>query len=541
LGQARPSRIWRYDCRRQPLLFADSYPGERSSAAFRYALRSGGAGAARFVQHAIHASQHAKSISNVEHEQEEASLAGISKWVKKMGSTHAADLAFLLGDESRVITEPQVVEQLSKDFYWYSPVLRKQLDGKLGELVILPLNAAEIQNVLRYCYANNLPVTVRGAGTGNYGQAVPLQGGVVLDLTRMDRIEAISADGVAVCQPGVRLGVLEIEGRKAGWELRCYPSTIIKASVGGFLGGGSGGIGSVAHGGLRDFQTVRAIEVVTMEPEPRVVLHEGEAVHEILHAWGTNGIITRIWLALTPAVEWSQCVVAFDSYDSAFDFSEAIANGEKWTKRLVTTFEWPIPSFFTPVRQYAPEGKSLIFFMIASEHCAALESEARDAGGSVTYSGAYLGLNTRPLLSDYTWNHTTLWAMSSDEAYTYLQCGFDPVKVREQMRRLRERFGHEILFHMEFMKNGEGRMIPGAIPLVYYTTEERLNEIIDFCREIGVFVANPHVNNVEGGGRYRADNAQLLAKRRYDPKGLLNPGKMITFHAEAAATGVTTK
>ena len=77
--------------------------------------------------------------------------------------------------------------------------------------------------------------------------------------------------------------------------------------------------------------------------------------------------------------------------------------------------------------------------------------------------------------------------------------------------------------------------------MVYYTTEERLNEMIDFCREIGVLVANPHVNNVEGGGRYRADNVQLLAKQRYDPKGLLNPGKMVTFHSESAAAGATTK
>ena len=61
--------------------------------------------------------------------------------------------------------------------------------------------------------------------------------------------------------------------------------------------------------------------------------------------------------------------------------------------------------------------------------------------------------------------------------------------------------------------------------MVYYTTEERLNEMIDFCREIGVLVANPHVNNVEGGGRYRADNVQLLAKQRYDPKGLLESGQ----------------
>src|SRR5580704_10952219 len=449
-----------------------------------------------------------------------------------MDPKHIAELRSLAGDPSRVILNPQIVEQLSRDFYWYSPVLRKQLDGKLGEVVVQPLAAAEIQKILRYCHASNIPVTARGAGTGNYGQAVPLEGGVVLDLSRMDRIEEIQAEGVAVCQPGVRLGELENEGRKTGWELRCYPSTIIKASVGGFLGGGSGGIGSVAHGGLRDFQTVRALEVVTMEPEPSVVFHEGEAVHEILHAWGTNGIITRIWLALTPAVEWSQCVVAFDTFDTAFDFSEKVATNPSWAKRLVTTFEWPIPSFFTPVRQYAPEEKSLIFFMIATEQLSALETAARQSGGEVTYSGAYYGLRTRPLLSDYTWNHTTLWAMTADEAYTYLQCGFDPVTVREQFRQLKERFGKEILFHMEFMKNGAGEVIPGAIPVVYFVSEARLNELIDFCREIGVFVANPHVNNVEGGGRYRPDHVQLLAKQRYDPKGLLNPGKMVTFESQ---------
>ena len=454
-----------------------------------------------------------------------------------MDSVHAIAIASLLGPDSHVLTHPQVVERLSRDFYWYSPVLRRQLDGKVGDLVVQPLTVPEIQSVLRYCHAHDLPVTTRGAGTGNYGQAVPLQGGLVLDLSGMDRIEAIQPDGVAVCQPGVRLGVLENEARTVGWELRCYPSTIVKASVGGFLGGGSGGIGSVAHGNLRDFNTVRAFEVVTMEAEPRVVLHEGEAVHEILHAWGTNGIITRIWLALAPAVEWSQCVVAFDNFDRAFDFSERIACDSQWTKRLVTTFEWPIPSFFTPVKQYAPEGKALIFFLIASSQLTGLETAARGAGGEVSYSGAYLGLRTIPLLSDYTWNHTTLWAMRTDEAYTYLQCGFDPATVREQMRRLKAHFDQEILFHMEFMKSASGQIVPGAIPLVYYRSEARLNEMIDYCREIGVFVANPHVNNVEGGGRYRSDHVQLLAKLRYDPKGLLNPGKMITFKPEAAATG----
>ncbi|MGC2402958.1 MAG: FAD-binding oxidoreductase [Acidobacteriaceae bacterium] len=448
-------------------------------------------------------------------------------------------LLSIVGDPARVLTAPQVLLRLSRDFYWYSPVLRKQLDGKSADIAVQPVNAEEVREILRYCYAHDIPVTARGAGTGNYGQAVPLHGGVLLDLSRMDQIESIGADGVAVCRPGVRLGVLEGEARKQGWELRCYPSTIAKASVGGFLAGGSGGIGSVAHGVLRDFGTVRAIDVVTMEDPPRVVHHEGEAVHEILHAWGTNGVITRIWLALTPSVDWGQCVVAFDTFDRAFDFSERIAASVAWTKRLVTPFESPIPSFFSPVRSLAPEGKALIFFLIAEHQRTELETAAREVGGMVTFSAPYHGLRTTPLLSDYTWNHTTLWAMKFDPAYTYLQCGFDAVNARAQFAQLKQRFGDEFLLHIEFIKNAQGVVFPGAIPVVRFTTEERLNEMINYCWEIGVSVANPHVNNVEGGGRYRSDNIQLLAKYKYDTKGLLNPGKMATFERHSMGAPVS--
>jgi FAD binding domain len=442
------------------------------------------------------------------------------------------ELGTLLGDSQRVVTNPATVERLSKDFYWYSPVLKPRLEDRRGEAVIQPLDSSEVAAILRYCYAHDIPVTARGAGTGNYGQAIPLEGGVVLDLSRMDKLEEITEDGVAVCEPGLRLGTLEGKAREQGWELRCYPSTVVKASVGGFLGGGSGGIGSIAHGALRDYGTVRALEVVTMEPEPRVRLHEGEAVHDILHAWGTNGIITKIWLSLARKEEWAQAAVAFASFDEAFDFSEQVAVDPAWTKRLVTAFEAPIADYFAPVRTLCPIGKHMVFLMIALEQLDVLKQAAVEAGGTVTYADAYRGLKTTPLLSDYTWNHTTLWAIKHDNSYTYLQCGFDPDRVGEQMALLRNRFGYEILFHMEFVKNGDGRIVPGAIPLVRFISEERLNEMIACCRENGVFVANPHVNNLEDGGRFREDHVQVLAKQRYDPKGLLNPGKMLSFRVK---------
>jgi FAD/FMN-containing dehydrogenase len=445
----------------------------------------------------------------------------------------AAGLSEVIGDAARVLTAPAVLDRLSHDFYWYSPVLRPLLVDKTGEVAVQPVDANEVLAVLRFARKRGVPVTTRGAGTGNYGQCVPLEGGIILDLSLMDKLEEITSDGVAVCQPGLRLGTLETEARKLGWELRMYPSTLVKASVGGFLGGGSGGIGSVAHGGLRDFDTVRAFEVATMEDVPRLVLHEGPAVHEILHAWGTNGVLTRIWFALTPAVEWTQVTPAFSNYEEAFSFTESIATDPKWTKRLATVFEWPIPSFFSPIKTLVREGKSLALIMIATEQAEALRDAAGKAGGEVTFSGPYVGPRTQPLLSDYTWNHTTLWAMKANPEYTYLQCGFSPTECREQFRLLRERFGDEILFHIEFMKNGAGVVIPGAIPVVRFSTEERLNDMIAYCRSIGVFVANPHVNYLEDAGRFRADNIQLRAKEKYDPLGLLNPGKMISFHRAA--------
>lgn len=447
----------------------------------------------------------------------------------------AAALSEILADGARVLTAPAVLDRLSHDFYWYSPILRPQLAGKCGDVAVQPLSVIEVLAVLRFAGGRGLPVTVRGAGTGNYGQCVPLEGGIVLDLSLMDELEAITPQGVAICQPGLRLGVLETEARRQGWELRMYPSTLVKASVGGFLAGGSGGIGSVMHGGLRDFDNVRAFEVVTMEQEPRVVLHEGQAVHEILHAWGTNGILTRIWFALAPAVEWTQMTAAFDTYARAFDFTETIAVSANWTKRLATVFEWPIPAFFTPVKHVVRAGKTLVLLMIATAQADRLRTAVEQAGGEVTFSGAYEGPRTQPLLSDYTWNHTTLWAMKADPAYTYLQCGFSATGSREQFRLLRERYGHEILFHIEFMKNGDGVVIPGAIPVVRFTTEVRLNEMIAFCRSIGVFVANPHVNYLEDGGRFRPDHIQLRAKQKYDPRGLLNPGKMISFRKQVGA------
>ena len=438
----------------------------------------------------------------------------------------------------RVVTTASEVERLSKDFYWYSPVLERQLRDKRGDVAVQVRDLDDVRAVLAFAARHGVPVTVRGAGTGNYGQCIPLQGGILLDLGSLDRVLAITGDGLAVCEPGARLGVVEATARKSGWELRCYPSTYQKASVGGFLAGGSGGIGSISHGVLRDNGTVRRIRLLTLEESPREVLLEGPNVLRALHAWGTTGVMVEATIALAPKVEWAQVAVGFPTFASCLDFTEAVANNAAWRKRLVTAFEWPIPAWFTPLVKWVPQGEALAFFEIANDQLDALNAAASKAGGRVVFQSPFHEPRRGAQLSDYTWNHTTLWAKKADPGITYLQSGFDPKRLRDQIRSLKERFGDEILMHMEFLKS-DGVVVPGALPIVRFTSEARLQEMIDHSLSIGVGIANPHINHLEGSGRWRPDDAKLVAKAEYDPRGLLNPGKMAGYptrpeHANAA-------
>ncbi|MEB3322358.1 MAG: FAD-binding protein, partial [Synechococcaceae cyanobacterium] len=82
-----------------------------------------------------------------------------------------------------LIREPGARERLSRDFFEYSPVLRPLLEGRVAQLVVRAATVEQVRVVAGACARRQVPLTVRGAGTGNYGQCVPLAGGVVLDLS----------------------------------------------------------------------------------------------------------------------------------------------------------------------------------------------------------------------------------------------------------------------------------------------------------------------------------------------------------------------
>ncbi|KAM3106377.1 FAD-binding oxidoreductase [Phormidesmis sp. 146-20] len=423
-----------------------------------------------------------------------------------------------------IITDPNQIVKLSQDYYTFSPVLVEQLTGKVGGVVIRPVDEAEVIRVAQVCVKYKIPLTVRGAGTGNYGQCVPLEGGVILDMTRMTAVKWVKL-GMARMEAGVKLSVLDKQTRETGWEIRMAPSTYRTATIGGFIGGGSGGIGSVTYGQLRDRGNLQAVRVVTMEDEPKAIELRGDDVYKVAHAYGTNGIITELEVPLAPAYPWAEAIVTFPDFMTAARFGQAISDADGVIKKLVCICADPIPGYFAALKSYFPEGSHCALLMVSETSLEALNEWVKDFGGAIAYQKTAQEASKGVTLSEYSWNHTTLHARSVDPTLTYLQTLFPEDKQLTLLEHMYQHFGDEVMMHLEFLRVG-GVARPAALQVVRYTTEERLNEIIAYHEAKGAFIFNPHTYVLEDGGMKQVDVEQLKFKEKVDPYGLLNPGKM---------------
>ena len=414
--------------------------------------------------------------------------------------------------------------KLSLDYYHFSPILQQQLQDKRGDLAVFPTTEAEVLHVAQVCVKHKIPLTVRGAGTGNYGQCIPLQGGIILDLSKLNQIMSLQP-GIASVQPGVKMAAFDKQARQIGWELRMAPSTYRTATIGGFIGGGSAGMGSVNYGQISDRGNLRRVRLVTMEEQPQIIELKGDQVHNVLHAYGTTGIITELEIPLAPAYPWQEAIVVFDDFMTAAKFGQALSDSNGIVKKLVSIHAAPISKYFAALQDYLPEGKHCALLMISEYDFASFQDLVAEYQGEITYSKTATEAIKGTSLLEFTWNHTTLHARSVDRNLTYLQTSYFTL---ERLEKLYQQAGDEIMIHLEFMRAGD-KAVPAGLQLIHYTTEKRLNEIIHNHESQGAFIANPHVYTIEDGGNKQIDSQKVAFKQQVDPFGLLNPGKMRGF------------
>lgn len=436
------------------------------------------------------------------------------------------DLQQIVGPDN-VVDDLKKLNDLSRDCYWYSPVLRPELDGMAADCIVSPATLEELCAVIAAAVRTSTPITCRGAGTGNYGQGVPMHGGILLSTVRLDRILSLDAEKAHV-QAGTRLIEIERRARAIGAEMRFYPSTIITSTAAGFIAGGAGGPGSIMHGTVWDEGNILGATIVTAESTPRIIQATTYAgMRSIIHSCGLTCIIADVTFALTPAVAWQQHILAFEDFDVALTFSAALARDTKVKSRLLSLHEWPIPSYFVQLVKNgaAPDGKHLLLIE-AEMSLDEVTRRATSAGATVTWHQPHADYHKtgKLKLSDFSYNHTTLWAMKADENLTYLQDAFDISRLTEQHHARKAIYGDDVLTHIEFLKWG-GVMTPGGLSLVRFKSKDQLWKLIADCETLGMWVANPHTHKLDEDVRWNGQPI-LDGKAMWDPKGLLNPGHM---------------
>lgn len=439
----------------------------------------------------------------------------------------ASDLPQYL-PELEWITDNMRISRLSQDFSWFSPVLKSALQAKRADIVARPKTEAEIAQLVSTCAKHQIPVTLRGSGTGNYGQCIPLHGGVVIDMSAFKQVCWIRP-GAARAQTGIRLSDFNDHARAVGQELRWLPSTYRSATLGGLFGGGFGGAGSITYGPLAAPGNILAARVMTMEEEPRILELRGADAMRLHHTYGTTGIVLELEVGMTAAVPWTECIASFEDFDAALAFSRAVGMAPGIVKKELSLYAAPIPSkYFTSLASYLPADQHAVIMLLAPESEEAMQMLLKQHGGSLSFrQSAEEAERSKRTLIEFAWNHTTLHAFKVEKTLTYLQTAYHPEKMGEQLQQLRAKLGDEIIIHLEFIRTKEGVFTCSGLDLVRYTTEARLNEIMQIFRDHGVAINNPHVFVVEDGKHNgRLDPLLLSTKTDFDPRRLLNPGKL---------------
>ena len=157
---------------------------------------------------------------------------------------------------------------------------------------------------------------------------------------------------------GAKMHDMDAQTRPNGWEIRLHPSTKRTATIGGFVAGGSGGVGSVMYGGLREPGNIIAARVVTVEETPRVLELRGDAAQKVNRAYGTTGIITALEMPLAPAWDWIDLIVAFDDFSEAAKVAYETALADGIIKKLLSPIASPIPDYFGQLKPFCPRARA---------------------------------------------------------------------------------------------------------------------------------------------------------------------------------------
>jgi glycolate oxidase len=459
-------------------------------------------------------------------------------------------LAAIVGPED-VISDREKIEDYSHDEFSLPEIRR------YPEAVVRPEGTEEVAAVMRLAAENHIPVTPRGGATGLCGGCVPLHGGLVLALEKMNRVVEIDLDNqMAVVEAGVRLGDFSRAVEEAGLSFPPHPGDE-SAMMGGLIATNAGGSRAVKYGVIRNY--VRGLEVVL--PDGNVIRPGGKLVksstgysllHLLVGSEGTLGIITRAVIQLLPAPALCRSLVMpFDDVDSAVETVPLLLN-RKIVPLAVEFIEQEvirITEEHLNKRWPTSAGRTCLLVILDAPGEAEMDSLSQAVAEVGLEKGALdVFIADTPKKQQVVLEiRSKIYEAIKPLTIEILDISVPRAEIPGHVRRVREvslkygiwlpTFGHaadgNVHTHIMRARYAEGRMIPvpeedwrdkvDKVRLELYADAKARGGVLSGEHGIGL-VKKPFLSLV-------LDEAQLELmrglKRLFDPQGLLNPGKVV--------------
>jgi glycolate oxidase len=421
--------------------------------------------------------------------------------------------------------------------------------GHPADLVVIPSDTAQVAAVARECDRLGVPLVVRGAGTGYTGGAVPVRGGVVLSLERLNRILEIDQENLlAVVEPNVITGQLQAAVERVGLFYPPDPASLDRSVIGGNVAECAGGPRAFKYGTTKRY--VLGLEAVL--PTGEVIRTGSKAVKNVVGydltqllvgSEGTLAILTKIVLRLVPKplVQITLRAAFSDIHGAVRAVSELIG------RRVVpATLELIDAESLAAVSRYvgtglAPEGTGALLLLEVDGLASAVQEEADRVQEACRVAGA-----TELLRAEDAAAREELWRIRRELSYSLktvarLKINHDVVVPRGRIPQLFDliadlrrdldltipSFGHagDGNIHVNIMLDPDDQDALARARVA----ERRLFEGVvalegSISGEHGIgFAKSPFI-----GIELSSDVIALMkrVKEAFDPKGILNPGKM---------------
>lgn len=447
---------------------------------------------------------------------------------------------------SRLIGKKNVLHTL-EDRICYSYDGSKQ--KYIPDIVVRPQSAQHVSDILRFAYEQEIPVYPRGAGSGLTGGAVPVKGGIVLDFTQMNRIAEISPEDLtATVEPGVVTHTLQSEVAKHKLFYPPDPASAPFSTIGGNVAECSGGITGLKYGVTRDY--ILALEIVLANGS---IIHTGRKTLKSVTGYdltrlfvgseGTLGVFTQVTVKLLPLPEKIETILVFfaRTQDAVQSASQIIFNN-----LLPRAMEFIDKSSIDCVKGYKQE------IQIPTEVNAVLLIDVDGRESSVKAEASLIEKIVREnnalsvVSAKSPKERDTLWEVR--RAISPALYNIAPYKINEdicvprsRILEILERIGsihkqYPSLKVASFGHIGDGNI---HVNVMYDKGEQQrvlaermIEKILRNTVEVGGTISGEHgIGNVKSAFLSLEIPPMELGimkniKQMFDPKGILNPGKM---------------